>query len=107
MSLNRRCMWKTTAKNPLHSQLQLRTATTAIEENLTNRACHSLRQQLTSQNSIDDITILMERIDTLCGDTVYHLSVTHQSPVGFGTSTVCYQYHVAKLHIFSENNSRT
>ena len=80
-----------------HNRLQFRTDTTTIKTDTINILRIQLRKEFATQNLSYDRPVLMEGIDALRMETLYRARSRLQGPVGLSTTTICYQYHGAKV----------
>ena len=80
-----------------HDRLLLWADTTAIKTDTINGVRIQLRKQFTRQNPCYHSAFLMEGIDALRMELRQGAISRLQGPVGLSTTTICYQYHGAKV----------
>ena len=83
-----------------HDRLLFRTDTTAIKTDTFDRIGIQPLKEFTTQDVSDENPILVKGINALGLETHPCARSRLQGPVGLRTSTICYQYHAAKVHFF-------
>lgn len=91
------CLRKGLLQEGNHDRLLFRTDTTTIKINTVDCIWIQLPKEFTTQDICNKNPILMKGVDALGVETLYGTRCRLQGPVSLRTTTVCYQYHAAKV----------